>query len=300
MRALAIGTGLVADRVFADPEQHHPVAYFGTWATVTERLLYRDSTAAGVTHLLVTVAPVALAAQWLHSKAPTLTTAATLWIALGGSSLTRVGEQVATELSAGHIERARTWVPWLCSRDPQQLDDAGIARAATESIAENTSDAAIAPLFWAAVGGAPTVVVHRCVNTLDAMVGYRNERYNNFGWAAANLDDLLAYVPARLTAGIHTLCAAISGRGSEAVRAWKEDASAHPSPNAGPVEATAAAALGVQLGGPTIYPHGTEQRPRLSRGPKPTADTVRAAVRLARRTQLIAGVLAVLFSAQRG
>lgn len=289
MRSIAILAGLALDRAFGDPTKHHPVAYFGAYSNHLEKRLYQQNTAAGVVHLLTAVTPP-LAVTWaLHRRYPTLTTAATVWIALGGRTLENTGSRLAHELEKGNVEAARTWVPWLCSRDPQQLDAIGIARAATESIAENTSDAAIAPLVWAAIGGAPAVVLHRCVNTLDAMVGYRNDRYQEFGWAAAKADDALAYLPARITALIHVAQAARRNRTAEAIRAWREDAPKHPSPNAGPVEATAAAALGVQLGGPTTYAHGVERRPRLSRGPKPTTQTVKEAVRLCRRTQLIVG-----------
>lgn len=134
---------------------------------------------------------------------------------------------MARALAHGDTATARTLVPWLCSRDPNKLDEQGIARATVESLAENTSDATIAPLVWS-VFGAPAVVGHRCVNTLDAMVGYKNERYSEFGWAAAKLDDVLAYVPARVTAVVHVGAAAVMGRGRSAVRAWREDAPSTP------------------------------------------------------------------------
>lgn len=289
VRGLAIAAGMVADRIFGDPQCHHPVAYFGNWVTTVEHKLYRDSRSAGTALVAVTVLPPVAMSYLLYRRWPTASTAIALYFALGGRTLERTAIRMADELAMGDIEAARKWVPWLCSRDPQLLDEPGLARAAVESVAENTSDAAIAPLVWAAIVGAPGVVLHRCVNTLDAMVGYRNSRYENFGWCAAKLDDVLAYVPARITAGTHLLLAVARGRGQAAWRAWRRDASAHPSPNAGPVEATAAGALGVMLGGPTAYAHGVENRPRLGEGPAPNANTIRDGATLAWQTQLIVG-----------
>lgn len=293
MHPTAILLGLALDRLLGDPTRHHPVAYFGTAVAKAETTLYRDSKPAGVALVGATVAPVVAATWLLQKRAPTITTALTLWIALGGRTLENVGTSIASELESRNTEAARAWIPWLCSRDPKLLDEAGMARAAVESIAENTSDAAISPLVWAALGGAPAVALHRCVNTLDAMVGYKSEKYRNFGWAAAKLDDVLAYLPARITAATHVAISAARGQFSEAVRAWREDAPQHPSPNAGPVEATAAAALGVQLGGETHYSYGVEMRPTLGSGPAPTTQSVHDAVRLAQLTQGLVALLVV-------
>src|SRR5699024_4113897 len=127
------------------------------------------------------IPPVVVSAA-AYRRWPATTTAVTLWACLGGSLLERTGNRMADHLEADRVEQARGLVPWLCSRDPELLDAPGIARATVESLAENTSDAAIASLFWAGVAGAPGVVAHRCINTLDAMVGYRNDRYRDFGW----------------------------------------------------------------------------------------------------------------------
>ena len=293
--ASGIAAGILADRLIKDPQRYHPVALFGQYALWWERRLYRDNKVAGAVFAAACVLPPTLVAAGVAKRAPWLATAVALWAALGGTSLECTGMRMAQALESGDEDAARSWVPWLCSRDPELLDAPGMARAAVESVAENTSDAAIAPLVWAAVAGAPGVVAHRCVNTLDAMVGYCNERYRNFGWAAAKLDDAMAWVPARLTAVVHTGFAALHGRGAAALRAWRDDAPSHPSPNAGPVEATAAAALGVRLGGPTAYAHGVEKRPYLGEGPEPTVQTVREAVRLSRCTQLAVGAMAYVF-----
>jgi adenosylcobinamide-phosphate synthase len=175
-----------------------------------------------------------------------------------------------------------------------------MARAGCESVAENTSDAVVGPLLWGAVAGLPGLLGYRAVNTLDAMVGYRSPRYHRFGWAAARADDLANLLPARLTALI-TLAAAplLGGSPAAAARAWRRDAAGHPSPNAGPVEASAAGALGIQLGGLTQYPHGVELRPVLGDGPPPTPGDLRRMVRLSRLLGVAATGLAVLVAQVR-
>lgn len=292
--ALGIAAGFGLDRVFGDPQRHHPVAWFGTYALWLERHLYRKgSRAAGAAYVAACVLPPTALAVALQRRFPLATTAAATWAALGGTSLERTGLAMARDLERGDVEAARAWVPWLCSRDSHLLDAAGMARAAVESIAENTSDAAIAPLVWGALGGAPAVVAHRAINTLDAMVGYKSERYLEFGWAAARLDDAVAWIPARLTAAVHVALAG-GARRADAIRAWKTQAFAHPSPNAGPVEATAAGALGVRLGGTTVYSYGVEHRPELGFGEPPRPADIARAVRLARRTQVLTAGAAVL------
>ena len=136
-----------------------------------------------------------------------------------------------------------------------------------ESVAENTSDSAICTLFWAAVAGAPGAAAHRAANTLDAMVGHRSPRYRHFGTASARLDDALGYLPSRLAGAVGVACAPlVGGRTREALRVWRRDAAAHPSPNAGVVEAVCAGALGVRLGGRTPYPYGVQERAVLGNG----------------------------------
>ena len=306
---LGIFLGMAADRILGDPPTTiHPVAIFGRAATKLEKVFYRDSKLAGALYLTVAVVPPVVATHWLEKRYPAATMTLALFSALGGTTLERIGERMAQVLDAGNIDQARELVPWLCSRDPQYLDEQGIIRATVESLAENTSDAATAPILWATCG-ASGVVLHRLVNTLDAMVGYRSPRYENFGWAAATFDDVLAYLPARFTAGAHVAYAAARGglpRARRAMAAWRDDAPKHPSPNAGPVEATAAGALGVVLGGTTTYAHGVEERPLLGAAAipvaagseafetsgTPTVATIREAIRLSRCVQLIAGVAA--------
>ena len=171
---------------------------------------------------------------------------------------------------------------------------AGVARAVIETLAENTVDAVTAPLFWAAVGGAPAVLAHRAVNTLDAMVGHRTERYRRFGWAAARADDVANWVPARLT-GL-AVAAVRPSRAGAIARAVRRDAPAHPSPNGGVVEAAFAAALGVRLGGRNTYGDVVEDRGTLGTGPPPGSADIRAAIHLARSTVAMLAITTAVVS----
>ena len=300
-RAVGLLAGWLADLVFADPQRGHPVAGFGAVASAVERGTYRDARLAGVAHTgalvgVVTVLGVAIeriAARFGLTARTTVLAAAT-WSALGGTSLLRTVFDMSERLTTEDIGAARRLLPSLCGRDPDALDGDGLARAALESLAENTSDAQVAPLFWAAVGGVPGALGYRAINTLDAMVGYRSPRYARFGWAAARLDDLANFVPARVTAALVVVSAPLVG-GSPwgAVRAWRRDAARHPSPNAGVVEAAFAGALGVRLGGPTRYPHGLEIRPSLGDGPAPHVRDLARALTLASVVQTAAAALAI-------
>ncbi|MGZ4650904.1 MAG: adenosylcobinamide-phosphate synthase CbiB, partial [Kineosporiaceae bacterium] len=184
----------------------------------------------------------------------------------------------------GDVPAARARLPHLCARDPSGLDAAALARATVESLAENTSDAVVAPLLWGAVAGVPGLLGYRAVNTLDAMIGYRSPRYRRFGRVAARLDDVANVVPARVT-GVLTVLAAplVGGSSRQSWRALRRDGGRHPSPNAGRPEAAAAGALGVRLGGTNVYAGHMEHRQVLGEGGRaPQAADVRRAVRLGR------------------
>ncbi|MFF5037633.1 cobalamin biosynthesis protein [Nocardia salmonicida] len=302
--AVGLVLGFVLDRVFADPRRWHPVAGFGSAAVALEAKTYVDDRRAGVVHEVIAVGSVVgigLLATRGRGRGGVLVTALATWTALGGRSLVRAGFAMADRLEADDLAGARELLPSLCGRDPSVLDADGLARAALESIAENTSDATVAPLLWGAVAGVPGVLGYRAVNTLDAMIGYRNERYERFGWAAARTDDVANLVPARvtglLTAGLAPL---VGGSSSGALRAWRRDAGGHPSPNAGVVEASMAGALGIGLGGRTEYRHGVELRPTLGDGPAPTAGDLRRAVRVSAGVQVGAVVVGVGVSLLRG
>lgn len=300
-RAAGIALGYGADLMFGDPRRGHPVAVFGRGAAAFERLTYADSRTAGVLHagvLLAALAVLGFTAERRVGHRSGLWTAAATFVALGGTSLCRTGEQMADLLSAGDIEGARRLLPSLCGRDPAVLDSLGLTRAALESVAENTSDAHVAPLLWGAAAGIPAVLVYRGANTLDAMIGNRSPRYARFGWAAARFDDAANLVAARVTALLVVVCAPlVGGSPAGAARAWRSDASRHPSPNAGVVEAAFAGALGVRLGGPTQYAHQLEIRPTLGNGRGPDVADLSRAVRLSQAVQLAAAALAVSLSA---
>jgi len=302
-RVAGIAAGYFADVLLGDPRRGHPVALFGSGAATLERLTYADSRPAGVLHtgallgaLGVLGVTVERAAAGRGPGWTAVATAAATYFALGGTSLSRTGRQMAGLLDAGDVAGARRLLPSLCGRDPAALDSAGLARAALESVAENTSDAHVAPALWAAVGGIPAVLVYRGANTLDAMVGNRSPRYARFGWAAARFDDAANFVAARVTALLVAACAPlVGGSPAEALCAWRRDAARHPSPNAGVVEAAFAGALGVRLGGPTQYAHELEIRPTLGDGRTPEVSDLARAVRLSRIVQAV--VVAVCVSA---
>lgn len=304
-RSAGIAAGFAADLAFGDPRRGHPVAVFGGAAAALERVTYADTRAAGIAHtgvLLGLLTLLGVSAQRMSGRRGRFATASVTgvatFVALGGTSLARVGAEMSALLDAGDLDGARWLLPSLCGRDPSVLDAAGLTRATVESIAENTSDAQVAPLWWASVAGVPGVLVYRGANTLDAMIGHRSPRYENFGWAAARLDDVLNYLPARVTGFLVALCApVVGGSPAAAVRAWRRDAARHPSPNAGVVEAAFAGALGVRLGGPTQYAHELEIRPTLGDGHTPQVADLGRAVRLSRAVQLAAAMLAVLLSA---
>lgn len=293
-----LAAGLLADALLGDPRRFHPVAGFGQAAAALETRLYADRRAAGVAHTAVcvgatvTLGAVVSAVTRRRPAARAAATAAATWAVLGGTSLAREGEAMSSLLEADDLDGARGRLSHLCARDPAGMTGPDLARASVESLAENVSDAVVAPLVWGAVAGVPGLLGYRAVNTLDAMVGYRNDRYRRFGWAAARLDDVVNWVPARVSAGVLALAAAPAGGSvGGALRVAARDASRHPSPNAGHPEAAVAGALGVRLGGTNRYHGRSEQRPVLgAAGRPPTTADLRRTVRLVR----IAGVLAGL------
>ncbi|MCX5268844.1 cobalamin biosynthesis protein [Streptomyces sp. NBC_00199] len=293
VHAYGAAAGLLGDLLLGDPRRGHPVAVFGRAAGAVERLLWRDHRGWGALHTVVcaggAVALGAVASRGARRSpaASVALTAAATWAVVGGSSLVREARAIGRALEAGDVEAARARLPHLCGRDPDALDADGIARAVVESVAENTSDAVVGALVWGAVGGVPGLVGFRAVNTLDAMVGHRSPRYLRFGWAAARLDDLAGWPGARLTA---VLAAAAGDDPRGALRAWSADARSHPSPNAGPVEASFAGALGVRLGGTLAYGGRVEHRPVLNgaAGRAVAVHDIERAARLSRRVGLLA------------
>ena len=305
-RAAGLGLGLLADSVFADPARFHPVAGVGQLGARVEKSLYQPHRRRGLLHLACVGMPLSAAGfvadrRLRNPWARLALTGGLTWAAVGGRSLRREADALADLLAAEDLAGARLRIPHLVGRDPSLLDGPGMARAAIESVAENTADAAVGPLFWGAVAGPAGVVAYRIINTLDAMVGHHSERYERFGFPAARLDDLAGLLPARLTAALTVALAPLAGGSRrETWRIWRRDAGAHPSPNAGPCEAAFAGALGIRLGGPTVYPYGPSQRPWHGDGADPTPADVRRAARLSRDVTFVAGVLCVSAAALRG
>lgn len=298
-RAAGLALGVIADAVLGDPRRGHPVAAFGTLAVALERRWWADRRGPGVAYAAVLVGGAVgvgmLAEQVRHPVARTVLTAGATWTVLGGTSLAAEGAALAESLERDDLAAARERLPHLCGRDPSALDADGLARAALESVAENTADAVVAPLVWGAIAGVPGLLGHRAVNTLDAMVGHRSARHERFGWASARADDVAGVVPARVSALVTAACAPlVGGRAGDAYRAWRRDAPAHPSPNAGPVEASFAGALGLRLGGRTVYPYGVQDRPVLGDGRAPGVADLPRAVRLSRLVSAATAVLAVV------
>ena len=308
--AAGLAAGVALDALLGDPRRGHPVAAFGTAAGVLESRTYADSRLRGAAHatacVLAAAAPAVLLQRRTRGRPPLELAAAALatWAVTGARSLHHEAERTLVPLTEDDLESARKLLPNLCGRDPEGLDGGEIVRAVIESVAENTSDAIVAPLLWGAVAGLPGLAAYRAVNTLDAMVGYRSPRYLRFGWASARLDDAANWIPARVTAALTIAVAPLAiPRGSRsataALRTVLRDGGRHPSPNAGRCEAAFAGALGVRLGGTNVYEGVTEARPGLGEGRAPEPHDARRAIRLSRAVTVAATALAVLIALTR-
>jgi adenosylcobinamide-phosphate synthase len=300
-RPLASGiiAGVMADALLGDPARGHPVALFGRAAQAAEARIYTGSRARGTAYTACCVALAvtpALAAGRLCRGRPAAALAATAgwtWAVTGAKSLAIEADRIRGALAAGDLARARRLLPNLCGRDPAQLDAAGLARAVVESVAENCSDAIVAPLLWGALAGNAGLAGYRAVNTLDAMVGHHSARYEQFGWASARLDDVASWLPARITALLTAACAPVVG--GQPRTAWqiaREHGPRHPSPNAGWCEAAFAGALGVRLGGKLSYDGRAEDRPELGTGRPPQPADIARAVTLCRSVTAAAAAFA--------
>lgn len=295
MSGVALAAGYGADLLLGDPRRGHPVAGFGRLVLAAEELAYAPSRTRGAAFAGALVGAAALAGALLGRLGRGVALALLSWIALGGRSLCREAETITARLEAGDLEAARRALPALAGRDPDRLDADGIARSVVESVAENTSDAVVGTLLWAAVGGPAGVAAFRAANTLDAMVGNRSPRYVSFGWAAARLDDAMGWPAARLGSALAVACAPLAGGShARACRTLRRDGRSHPSPNAGAMEAAFAGALDVRLGGPLAYEDRAEVRPTLGSGNPPTAADIRRAVRLSQAVGAWALALCVL------
>ncbi|MEA3195502.1 MAG: adenosylcobinamide-phosphate synthase [Betaproteobacteria bacterium] len=278
---LVMSAALLVDRLAGEPRVCHPLIGFGRLAMMIERRLRRGSCkrALGILAVAALIVPLAILVWFLSAHLGPAFDIAVLYLAIAPRSLEEHAFAVAHALRRADLDGARNAVGKIVSRDTGSMSTSDVARAAVESTLENGNDAAFGALFWFLVLGAPGAVAFRLANTLDAMWGYRNETYREFGWAAARLDDVLNLLPARLTA--LTYC--IVGDTSAALRCWKAQAAAWYSPNAGPVMAAGAGALRVQLGGAASYGGQLKERPALGCGAPPDALDIARAVALVRR-----------------
>lgn len=285
---------LVLDHCLGEPRRWHPLVGFGHFAQYLEKTLNAGNLRPlrGALAWALAVLPLTCCA-WLLASLPMvgwLFSLLLLYLAIGLRSLADHARPISEALQRNDLPEARLRVGYMVSRQTDELDESGVARAATESVLENGSDAVFAALFWFALLGAPGVVLYRLANTLDAMWGYRNARFAQFGWAAARLDDVLNYLPARLVALTYALC----GRTRQALDCWRRQAPQWDSPNAGPVMAAGAGALNVSLGGAAVYHGATHQRPSLGAGPQAVALDIARAMRLVRQGVLLWLVVIVL------
>lgn len=292
---------VVLDYFLGDPRKWHPLAGFGRLAGWLELQMHktdfagepaavmRAKGAAAVTFLIVPciLLSAALAAIPLWGIAFQIIL---VYFALGATSLARHARAVSNAFKAGDLEQARVSVGMIVSRDTASMQATDVSTATIESVLENGSDAVFAAVFWFLLLGAPGIVMYRLANTLDAMWGYRTPRYLHFGWAAARFDDLLNWVPARLTALTYTLL----GNRRLAWRCWYTQAKHWYSPNAGPVMAAGAGALNLELGGPATYHGETKYRPILGEGPQPQPADIERAITLVRRGLALWVLLALI------
>lgn len=309
--ALAALAGVLLDRLFGEVPRWHPLVGFGRIATTVEHAMNRrpaaltQSRIVGLVAWAITVLPFVLLAGWLaavgRNASPWMVVvlnAVALYVAIGARSLHDHIAPIALALRDTDLPRARALASRIVSRDLHDASDEPIARAAVESALENGSDAVFAPLFWLVVAGAPGVVLYRLANTLDAMWGYRNARFTGFGWAAARIDDVLNWIPARLTAMSYAVLGQTVGHTADALRCWRTQAPQWSSPNAGPVMAAGAGSLRVRLGGAARYEGVEEARPSLGTGePATAADIIRALTLISRTLWLWLGVLALIAAA---
>ncbi|HKQ30327.1 MAG TPA: adenosylcobinamide-phosphate synthase CbiB [Burkholderiales bacterium] len=315
---LVVVLALALDSLLGEPKRFHPLVLFGRYAGTIERRFYaakpnllplslrekgwgegnsvssgknspspwpspggRGNYWRGAFAVCIAIVPLAsLAALTALTPFAWILDALLLYLAVGWHSLNAHARPIRDALHNNEIARARQQVGMMVSRDTAAMKADDVSKAAVESVLENGNDAIFGALFWFVVAGAPGAVAYRLANTLDAMWGYRNERYAAFGWAAARLDDALNFIPARLTA----LSYAIVGHTRSALRCWDEQARHWDSPNAGPVMASGAGSLRLALGGPASYHGKLEDRPVLGGGATPQALDIDRALKLVDRS----------------
>ncbi len=263
------------DLIVGDPRwMPHPVKLIGRLATFAETLLRRmikNLRIAGIATVFLVVGTTILAtyglicgARYVDPYAGDLVSILLLWTGIAAKDMVRHSSDVVDALNSGSLTDARQRVAMICGRDTDKLDESDVARATVESVAENMVDGIVAPLFYAAIGGAVGIMAYKAVNTLDSTFGYKNQKYLEFGWASARLDDIANFIPARLTA-LLVLPAAflLLQNPTRSFKVFLRDRLKHPSPNAGQAEAAVAGALGIQLGGLSYYSGIPSNKPPL-------------------------------------
>ena len=276
-----IPAAVILDWILGDPRWFfHPVVAIGkliAWLEPHLRRLVRSELSSGALLLVLTVGSTVAAALLLlrgaYAVSPymgILVATILSWNCLAARSLHRESELVADALSRGDLDAARKFLSFIVGRDTEKLGEAEIWRGAVETVAENSSDGVIAPLLFLMLGGPVLGLAYKAVNTLDSMVGYKNERYLQFGWASARFDDLVNWLPARLTGALMVLASPVAGLNQkDAWRIMLRDGNNHSSPNSGIPEAAAAGALGVQLGGANRYFGKVVEKPTIGDPLKP-------------------------------
>ena len=301
MVALLALAGMLLDAILGETRRWHPLVGFGNWANWIEAHLNGGAAPSaspvssrarfwrGILAWLLAVMPFTLLAFYLSSFIPVgwFLHAVLLYFCVGLRSLREHTLPIARALAAGDLARARLLTSYIVSRDTQQLQETDLAKAATESLLENGNDAVFGTLFWFLVAGGPGAVMFRLANTLDAMWGYRTARFLDFGCFAARFDDVLNSIPARLTAASYVLLGRSLADKRRAWQCWRTQAPAWSSPNAGPVMASGAGALGLALGGAAVYDGEIEQRPPLGLGPAALAQDIERAWRLVAATAVL-------------
>lgn len=280
---------LLLDRLLGEPQRAHPLVLFGNLVTAIEKKYYGAAELSfakrqwrGFLSVCILIIPAVILATVLV-KIPyigTIFSVATLYYCLGLQSLHEHARAVVAPLLAGNLVSAREKVSWIVSRDTQKMDEVQITRATIESVLENGNDAVFATLFWFFLLGAPGAVLLRTTNTLDAMWGYKTERYLHFGRFAAKLDDTLNSIPARLTA----ITFALLGNTQRAFHCWKTQARFCSSPNGGPVMTAGAGSLQITLGGGAVYHGQWQEKIIMGEGAEPEAHDIERALQLVRNS----------------
>lgn len=305
--ALAMLLALIIDAAIGWPDAvfnriGHPVTWLGRLIAALEKRLNHTSNRRlkGICAALAVIGAASglsavLAAILPDGYVGVVIMAVLAWPLIAVRSMHEHVKAVSTPLKEADIPASRHALSMIVGRDPSQLDEAGIARAGMESLAENTSDGIVAPIFWGVVFGLPGIAAYKAINTLDSMIGHRNERYEAFGWASAKIDDVVNFVPARLTGILYAL---VSGHPARALRVMINNAHQHRSPNAGWPEAALAGALDVRLSGPRVYDGELSQEPWVN-GAGRDADAEQLVLGLGLYVRLIlalCGLLAVIAS----